>query len=298
MNDAVAPQRKRVDGEVAPPRVGAKIAAERHPRVAPVGLDILAQRRRLDRPAIDDEGHRAMRDAGQRDLEAGRAGAANHLVGRGGRRQIEIIGRLAEREIAHRAADQARLLAFAVEDLERLRQRALSQRRRSLSLAAQIPAGPIIRSVRARARRFRHARARRRRARAAQSRLIATRPRTAAARSDQRQDRNARRRPVFELERIAGAQDEIDRVDRERAQEKSQRLERPPAPSGKQPLVQVAQYSSGRAPDISLLMRHDIKLPASAPAIRAPRAGDWPGPSARRTASRIPRRPREVDRRP
>ena len=78
-----------------------------------------------------------MGDAGERDLEPRRPRAANHFVGRGGGREVEIERRLAEREIAHRAADEARLLAPAVERLERSRERALPERRQILELSAR-----------------------------------------------------------------------------------------------------------------------------------------------------------------
>ena len=46
-------------------RVGREVASERDLGLAAVGLDVLAQRRRLDRASVDDDRHRAMRDAGQ-----------------------------------------------------------------------------------------------------------------------------------------------------------------------------------------------------------------------------------------
>ena len=134
---SVGSKRQRVDGEVAPLGVGGEVASERHLGPATVGLDVLAQRRRLDRASVDDERHRPVGDAGQRDLEPRRPCTANHLVGRCRGREVEIEPRLAEREVAHRAADQARLLAFAVEGFERPRQRALPERRKILELAVR-----------------------------------------------------------------------------------------------------------------------------------------------------------------
>ena len=136
VDDSLSAERERVDGEVAPARVGGEVASERHLGPAPVGLDVLAQRRRFDRAPVDDEGHRAVRDAGRRDLEPSRLGAADHFVGRGGGRQVEIEDRLAERQIAHRSADEPGLLAPSVERFERSRQRALPQRRQILELSA------------------------------------------------------------------------------------------------------------------------------------------------------------------
>ena len=137
MDRSVGAQRQRVDGEIAPPGVGGEVAAERHLGPPPVGLDVLAQRRRFDRAPVDDDRHRAMRDAGQRDLEPRLSRAADDFVGGRGGREVEIDRRLAEREIAHRAADEPGLLAPAVEGLERSRQRALPQQRLILELSVR-----------------------------------------------------------------------------------------------------------------------------------------------------------------
>jgi hypothetical protein len=140
-------EREPVDGEVAPLGVGGDVAPERHLGPASVGLDVLAQRRRLDRALVDDERHGAVRDAGQRDLEPRRPRAANHFVGRRGGREVEIERRLAEREVAHCAADEARLLAVAVEGFERPRQWALPERRQVLELSVR-QAGQASHSIR------------------------------------------------------------------------------------------------------------------------------------------------------
>ena len=57
--------------------------------------------------------------------------------GRGGGREVEIDRRLAEREIAHRAADEPGLLALAVERFERSRERALLEERLILELSVR-----------------------------------------------------------------------------------------------------------------------------------------------------------------
>ena len=87
---SVSSERERIDGEVAPLGVGDEVASERHLGPAPVGLDVLAQGRRLDRAPLDDDRHRAVGDAGERDLEPRRPRAANDFVGRGGGREVEI----------------------------------------------------------------------------------------------------------------------------------------------------------------------------------------------------------------
>ena len=74
---SVGAERQRVDGEIASPRVGGEVASEHHLGPPPVGLDVLAQRRRFERVPVDDDRHRAVRDAGQSDLEA-------RLLARGG----------------------------------------------------------------------------------------------------------------------------------------------------------------------------------------------------------------------
>ena len=148
VDPSVGAERQRVDGEVAPARVGGEIAAERHLGVAAVGLDVLAQRRRP-------------RSAGRRrstvtvpwarpvgtTLNPAARGAAHHLVGERGRREIEIAAPLAEREVAHRAADQPRLLAVAVQRCERPGERPLaSAGPRSASRPSRRPAGQRVRS--------------------------------------------------------------------------------------------------------------------------------------------------------
>ena len=115
----VGGQRQRVDGEVAPQRVVAEVAAERDLGVAPVGVDVAPQRRRLDRPALDDQRHRAVGEAGRRNAEAGGARALHHHFRQRGGGKVEIADRFAEREVAHRAADQPGLFALAVQRGER-----------------------------------------------------------------------------------------------------------------------------------------------------------------------------------
>ncbi len=60
-----------------------------------------------------------MGEAGRRDAEAGGARALHHDFRQRGGGEVEIADRFAEREVAHRAADQPRLFAFAVQRRER-----------------------------------------------------------------------------------------------------------------------------------------------------------------------------------
>ena len=115
----VARQRQRVDGEVAPQRIVAEVAAEGDRGVASVGVDVASQRRRLERPAVDDHRHGAVGEAGRRDAESGGARALHHDFRRRGGGEVEIADRRAEREVAHRAAHQPGLFAVAVQRGER-----------------------------------------------------------------------------------------------------------------------------------------------------------------------------------
>ncbi len=66
-----------------------------------------------------------MSEAGRRDPEARGVGALHHDLRQGGGGEIVIARLFAQREVAHRAADEARLLALAVERPQRARQPAL-----------------------------------------------------------------------------------------------------------------------------------------------------------------------------
>ena len=132
---SVGAERQRVDGEIAPLRVGCEVATERHFGPPSVGLDVLSQRRRFERAPVNDDRHRAMCDAGQSDLEPSLSRAAGDFVGRRGGREVEIDRRLAQRQVAHGAAHESGLLALSVECLERSRQRAVPEGRLILELS-------------------------------------------------------------------------------------------------------------------------------------------------------------------
>src|SRR5260370_19571248 len=133
---------------------------------------------------------------------------------------------------------------------------------KSFSLRPSNPTRTLIRSVPAPGRRSLRALARKPRGRAAQkdrarrdrvkrrpirpaslsTRGLASNVRTRADSARATRDRRCKRRKGSEKERAARGQ---------------------PVTSGKQPLVQVAQYSGGCAPDITPLMPHDIEFPTS-----------------------------------
>ena len=96
---AVARDRQRVDGEVAPLGVFLPVAAERHPRLAPEGLDILAQRRDLERPPVDHDCDGAVLDSRRNGLEALRLRAPRSL--RRARRWWRRRSRRSARRAAH-----------------------------------------------------------------------------------------------------------------------------------------------------------------------------------------------------
>ena len=91
-------------------------AAELHAGTPPVGLDIFAQRRDLEGHAFDDDGHRAVLDPGRNAAQAGSLGAPHCLVRQRGRGEIDFTHLDAQDRIADRAADDASLLAIAVEN--------------------------------------------------------------------------------------------------------------------------------------------------------------------------------------
>ena len=217
MDRSVGAERQRVDGEVAPTRVGGEVAPERDLGPPPVGLDVLAQRRRFERAPVDDDRHRAMRNAGQGDLEPGLARAADDFVGRRGGREVEIDRRLAEREIPHGAADESGLLAPSVERFERSRERALPEGPQILEPSMRRdPEGRSFEAPRDQhaifdMRRDVNAAAPRR------ERVDGDEAEHRRRQADERHHRDPPAGPVFNLERVAGPQQEIERIDRERA---------------------------------------------------------------------------------
>ena len=123
----VGADREGVDGEVAPLRVGPEIAPEADRGAPAMGLDILAQGRDLIRRAVGDDGHGAVRDPGRHRLEARRLGPRGDGVWRRRRREVDVGDRAPEKGVAHRAADDARLLAVAVERRDEALQRRARQ---------------------------------------------------------------------------------------------------------------------------------------------------------------------------
>ncbi len=108
---AASVHRKRIDGEVAPPGVGGEIAAETHLGPAAVGLDVFAQRGDFEMRAVDDQGQRAVIDAGRHDAQPRAFGLAQDILRHGRDREVDVGDRFAEQGVAHGAADHAHLVA-------------------------------------------------------------------------------------------------------------------------------------------------------------------------------------------
>ena len=115
---AIARRRQRIDGEIAPFGVGLPVAAEFDLGMAAIGFDVLAQRRDLERMLVDHDGHRAVLDAGRHGLEARRRHALQTSSGTAVVATSTSHDRHAQQRVAHRAADDARLLAVAIEHSE------------------------------------------------------------------------------------------------------------------------------------------------------------------------------------
>ena len=109
---------ERVHGEIAPARILRPIGAEGDGRVAAIGFDIAAKRRHLEGHAARDQRHGAMRDAGGHGLDASLRREPDHILRLRGCREIHLRHRPAEQRIPHRAANNARLEALAVQARE------------------------------------------------------------------------------------------------------------------------------------------------------------------------------------
>ena len=127
---AVARRRQRIHREVAALGIAPPVAAEGDLGVAAEGFDVLAQGGDLERLLGGDDGDGAVLDAGRHRLEARRLHPANHLLGDGGGGDVDVAVRLADERVADGAADDAGLLAVAVEHGEQIGERRFPQPRR------------------------------------------------------------------------------------------------------------------------------------------------------------------------
>jgi hypothetical protein len=100
---------QRVDGEVAPRRVLAPVLGVRDGRPAAVGGDVAAQRRHLDRRAVDDGGDGAVGEARRHRLDLRLREPRDHLLGRQPGGEVDVVDLELEQGVADAAADEARL---------------------------------------------------------------------------------------------------------------------------------------------------------------------------------------------
>ena len=102
---------------------------ERDDRVAPVGADVMTQRRHLDRTGREDGGDGAMSDAGGDGTDTGGLQAGKHIVGQQARREVDVGGVEPQQRIAHHAADEPGLVWTA---------KRLDQRRKAFARAQAV----------------------------------------------------------------------------------------------------------------------------------------------------------------
>ena len=95
--------------------------------MTPERLDVFTQGRDFERPAGGDHRHGAVLDAGGHGLEACSLDPADHFGREHRSGDIDVAVRLADEGVAHRAADDAGLLAVTLERGENVAQRRLSQ---------------------------------------------------------------------------------------------------------------------------------------------------------------------------
>jgi hypothetical protein len=110
---SVRPEREGVHGEVAPQGVAAEIPSESHGGVAAIGVDVLAQRRDLERHGAGHDRHGPVGEPGRDRAQARPAGALQRGLGQERGREIDIGHGPAEQCIPHRAADDTRFFALA-----------------------------------------------------------------------------------------------------------------------------------------------------------------------------------------
>ena len=116
-----------------------EIPPEHDGGVAAVGVDVLAKRRDLEGVVVEHQRHRAMLDARRHGLHARRAGPVADDFRQGGGGDVDIaVGKVHQR-VADGAADNAGLLAVAIEDAEH------GLHRRSLDEAAGREAHGLLR---------------------------------------------------------------------------------------------------------------------------------------------------------
>ncbi len=100
---------KRIHREVAAQRIGLPIIRILNFGAAAVGLDVMAKCRDFERLMIDDDGDRAMVNAGGHHLEARRLASRCHFLRRQIAGEIDFGDRYLHQRIAHRTSRHPRL---------------------------------------------------------------------------------------------------------------------------------------------------------------------------------------------
>src|SRR5271170_8210871 len=125
MDRTVGRHGQRIDGEIAPLGIRLPIAAEYDARFTAERFHVLAQRCYLDRSVIDDGSDGAVLDAGRYGLATRSLDAADDILRHGGSRYIDFAHPKPQQSIAHRAADDTRLFAVAIEERKQTRYSAI-----------------------------------------------------------------------------------------------------------------------------------------------------------------------------
>ena len=141
VDGAVARRGQRIDREIAPLGVGLPVASELNLGVAAIGLDVLAQRGDLKRMLVDDDGNRAVLYSRRHRLEAGGRHTLYDFIRHRSGCNVDFRDRHVEQRVSHCPADDARLLAVAIEHRQQARQAASGKPGR----AAQRSIGPSSR---------------------------------------------------------------------------------------------------------------------------------------------------------
>ena len=113
---------ERVDGEVASGGVLMPVVGEGDHRVAPVRLDVAAQRCDLHDRTLRQGGDRAVGDAGRHRPDARSLQPTHHFLRRQRRGEVEVGDRQVQQRVPHRAADPARPGSIGTERADQLGQ--------------------------------------------------------------------------------------------------------------------------------------------------------------------------------
>ena len=101
---------ERVDREITARCVFLPLGRKGHGSPAAIGRHVVAQGGDLDRPALEDRGHRAVIDARGHRADARFLAPVDHRVRQQRCRKVDVVDVLAQQRVAHRPADVARVV--------------------------------------------------------------------------------------------------------------------------------------------------------------------------------------------